>query len=55
MIDEEEIKKFKNYLPQYLQLYCNVSNLKKHFHCFNPEHPDRHPSMYYSPKYQICS
>lgn len=54
MIDEEEIKKFKSYLPQYLQLYCNVSNLKKHFHCLNPNHPDRHPSMYYSPKYQIC-
>lgn len=54
MINENEIKKFKSYLPQYLELYCGITNLKKHFHCLNPNHPDNHPSMYYSPKYQIC-
>lgn len=54
MISENDIFNFKNNLDEYLYRFHNVTNLKNPFHCLNPNHPDNHPSMYYSDKYKIC-
>lgn len=49
-----KLSEYKKYLPDYLLQYHNVTNLKKFFRCLNPEHPDNHPSMMYTNKYEIC-
>lgn len=49
-----KLSEYKKYLPDYLMRYHNVTNLKKFFRCLNPEHPDNHPSMMYTNKYEIC-
>ena len=54
MIPEEEIEKFKGMLPEYLYIQHNITNIKKHFQCLNPNHTDKHPSMSYSSQYKIC-
>lgn len=53
MIEENDISTFKSYLGEYLTRFHNV-DLRKPFTCLNPEHPDNHPSMSYSSKYNIC-
>ena len=54
MIKEIDIARYKSYLDEYLYRFHNVGNLKNPFHCLSPSHPDNHPSMYYSKKYNIC-
>ena len=54
MIDEVDITRYKYYLKEYLNRYHNISDFRKAFRCLNPNHEDRHPSMYYSTKYNIC-
>ena len=49
-----KLSEYKKYLPDYLMQYHDVTNLKKFFRCLNPEHPDNHPSMMYTNKYEIC-
>lgn len=48
------LAEYKSYLPDYLMQYHNVTNLKKFFHCLNPEHTDNNPSMMFTSKYNIC-
>lgn len=40
----------KTWMEQYLRQEVGLTSLKKNFHCLNPEHEDRHPSMSYDPK-----
>lgn len=47
------IQVLKDKLPDYLIRFHNV-NPNKLFKCLNPEHEDRHPSMGYSSKYNVC-
>lgn len=54
MIPEKEITYFKSRLADYLYLQHNITNLKKFFHCLNPNHIDNNPSMSYSSRYNIC-
>lgn len=54
MIPDEEISYFKSRLTDYLYLQHGITNLKKHFHCLNPNHVDNNPSMSYFPKRNIC-
>ena len=37
------LAEYKSYLPDYLMQYHNVTNLKRFFHCLNPEHIDNNP------------
>lgn len=48
------LAKYKSYLSDYLMQYHNITNLKKFFHCLNPEHTDNNPSMMFTDKYNIC-
>ena len=50
----KSLDEYKRYLPDYLKKYHNITNLKKFFHCLNPQHPDNHPSMRFTSKYNIC-
>ena len=52
-IDRGSIKNFKMLLGDYLTSK-HGKNINKPFTCLNPEHEDRHPSMSYSSKYNIC-
>ena len=51
---DPSIDDLKFLLPDYLEKYHNINNLKHFFHCFNPEHIDRHPSMRYYEKGNVC-
>lgn len=53
-MDRKEINNLKILLSDYLVTKHNVKNLRKPFNCLNPNHEDRHPSMSYSSKYNIC-
>lgn len=48
-----DLSLYKQKLPEYLVTYHGI-NPKKLFNCLNPEHEDRHPSMGYSQRYNIC-
>ena len=48
------LAEYKSYLSDYLIQYHNITNLKKFFHCLNPEHTDNNPSMMFTDKYNIC-
>ena len=50
----KDINEYRKYLPDYLKKYHGITNPKKFFRCLNPEHGDEHPSMIYTPKYNIC-
>lgn len=52
-IDRGSIKNFKMLLGDYLTSK-HGKNINKPFTCLNPKHEDRHPSMSYSSKYNIC-
>lgn len=52
-VDRESIDNFKSLLADYLMNKHGL-NINKPFTCINPEHEDRHPSMSYSYKYNIC-
>ena len=54
MLSKEDINNYKNLLANYLIEKHGILNLKKKFKCLNPDHDDRHPSMSYSSKYNIC-
>ena len=53
-IDRKDIDAFKLMLADYLITKHNIINLKNKFTCLNPDHEDRHPSMSYTSKYNIC-
>lgn len=48
MIDNQTKEHIKALLPNYLE--GKGINIHKPFHCLNPEHDDRNPSMSYDPK-----
>lgn len=48
------IIKYKSYLSDYLMKYHDVKNLNDFFHCLNPNHVDKNPSMRFTSKYNIC-
>lgn len=48
------ISEYKTYLPDYLSKYHNITNLRRFFHCLNPNHIDNNPSMMFTDKYNIC-
>lgn len=51
-IPQDEIEKYKPYILYYLTEHnCAID---KPFTCFNPDHPDRHPSMYFWSKINKC-
>lgn len=52
-IDRGSIEKIKMLFGDYLTSK-HGKNINKPFTCLNPEHEDRHPSMSYSSKYNIC-
>ena len=52
-LDRKSIDNFKPLLANYLTNIYGV-NISKPFTCLNPNHEDNHPSMSYSPKYNIC-
>lgn len=52
-IDRKSIDNFKMLLGDYLTSKHGI-NISKPFTCLNPSHEDRHPSMSYSSKYNIC-
>lgn len=52
-VDRETIDKFKTMLPDYLAQKHGV-DIKEPFTCLNPDHEDRHPSMSYWAKNDIC-
>lgn len=51
MAADEKTKFLKEQLGSYLQ--AKGINIKKEFHCLNPGHEDKHPSMKYYPKLNI--
>jgi len=52
-IDRTSIDNFKPMLADYL-VNKHSLNINRPFTCLNPSHEDNHPSMSYSPKYNIC-
>ena len=50
----KDLNEYRKFLPDYLKKYHGITNPKKFFRCLNPEHGDEHPSMIYTPKYNIC-
>ena len=48
------IDNFKPLLADYLINKSGVSNINRPFKCLNPNHEDRHPSMSFTEKYNIC-
>lgn len=52
--DRSIIDNFKPLLADYLMSYHNIKNLKDKFTCLNPNHEDKHPSMNYTSKHNIC-
>ena len=54
LISRKDIDDFKPMLADYLMRKHNIMNLKDKFTCLNPTHEDRHPSMNYTDKYNIC-
>lgn len=52
-VDRETIDKFKSMLPDYLVQKHGI-NINEFFTCLNPDHEDRHPSMSYWNKHDIC-
>ena len=50
----KDLNEYKKYLPDYLKRIHGITNPEKFFRCLNPEHEDEHPSMIYTPKYNIC-
>lgn len=46
--------KFKPLLADYLVNKKGITNLREHFKCLNPDHEDKHPSMMFTSKYNIC-
>lgn len=52
--DRSNIENYKSMLSDYLVNYHNIYNLKKPFNCLNPNHEDKHPSMMFTDKYNIC-
>ena len=58
-IERETIDKFKSMLPDYLEQKHGINvndffNCLEPFTCLNPDHEDRHPSMSYWAKNDIC-
>jgi len=51
--DRTNIDNFKPLLADYL-ISRKGLDISKPFHCLSPEHEDRHPSMSYTDKYNIC-
>lgn len=41
------LTKLKEKMPDYLQEVCDITNLRRPFHCLSPSHEDRNPSMSY--------
>ena len=52
--DRVNIDNFKPLLADYLINKKGISNIRRPFNCLNPNHDDRHPSMSYTDKYNIC-
>lgn len=52
-VDRKSIDNFKSFLADYLMSKHSL-NINRPFNCLSPTHEDRHPSMSYSPKYNIC-
>lgn len=52
-IERETIDKFKSMLPDYLEQKHGI-NVNDFFTCLDPNHEDRHPSMSYWDKHNIC-
>ena len=52
-IDRESIDKFKPLLADYLMQKHSI-NITEPFTCLNPNHEDKHPSMSYWDKHDIC-
>lgn len=52
-IERETIDKFKSMLPDYLEQKHGI-NVNDFFNCLDPNHEDRHPSMSYWDKHNIC-
>lgn len=53
MEKEPTIEELKNFLGEYLELKgVNTSSV---FRCFSPEHEDKHPSMSFYKKANICN
>ena len=52
-IDRESIDKFKPLLADYLVQKHGI-NINEPFHCLDPNHEDKHPSMSYWTKHNIC-
>lgn len=50
----KDLNEYRKFLPDYLKKYHGITNPEKFFRCLNPEHEDEHPSMIYTPKYNIC-
>ena len=53
-IDRKSIDNFKPMLADYLMIKHNI-NINQPFTCLNPDHEDRHPSMSYYAKGNICN
>ena len=53
-IDRKSIDNFKPMLADYLMTKHNI-NINQPFTCLNPDHEDRHPSMSYYAKGNICN
>ena len=52
-MDREQAKDIvKGYLGEYLR--SKGIDIRKPFHCLNPDHPDKHPSMSYDSRGQRC-
>lgn len=52
-VERETIDKFKSMLPDYLEQKHGI-NVNDFFTCLDPNHEDRHPSMSYWDKHNIC-
>lgn len=48
------LEEYKIYLEKYLTDFHNINNTRQLFNCLNPYHEDRHPSMGFTPRFNIC-
>lgn len=53
LVDRTDIDNYKFLLADYLVKNHHI-DLKRPFTCLNPDHEDRHPSMSFTNKYNIC-
>ena len=51
--NKKDVTTYKSLLKDYLINYHHI-NINKPFNCLNPEHDDKHPSMMFTDKYNIC-